>query len=314
MKFLERAFDQQNQFWKYLLTFLGSFFGGQIIGCIPLFFILIVKVASSNGDIALNPDNMMDFTGLGISKNWSLFLMMLAPACCLLLLILLVKAFHKRTFSETVNGTKKIRTNRCLMGALVWGILMVIYLVADHIINPGNYNLQFNLTKFIPLLFISIILIPLQTTFEELLFRGYLAQGVAVWTKNRWLAILIPGFIFGLIHSFNPEVKEFGFWATMPQYIFFGLLFGFVAVLDDGIELSMGMHAVNNVFLSLFITSKSSVLQTDAVFEQININPSKETLVLVIMGIIAVIYFAWKYKWNLGILNTKIEKQIEENI
>jgi membrane protease YdiL (CAAX protease family) len=306
MKFLERSFDQQNQFWKYVLVFLGAFIGGQILGAIPLYCVIVAKMISSGGAIAFNPNNMMDFTVFGISKNLGVFLMMLPFVATLILTIVLIKVLQKRTFSETVNGRKKIRINRCLTGAAVWGILLAIYLLGDYLINPGNYVLQFDLVKFIPLLFISVLLIPLQTTSEELLFRGYLAQGVAGWTKSRWLAILIPSLLFGLIHSFNPEVKEFGFWTAMPQYIFFGLSFGLIAVLDDGIELPIGMHAANNVFSSLFITFKSSALQTNAVFEQQNINPGKETIVLIITGMIAIAYFAVKYKWNFNILNKKV--------
>ena len=309
MKFLEQSFDKQNQFWKYLIVFLGAFFGGQILGSIPLIGVMIYKVISSGGPIALNPKNITDFTVFGISKNWALFLMMLAPAVVLLVAILLVKGLHKRSFAQTVNGTRKIRIKRCLIGAGFWGILMLIYYLGDYLINPGYYKLQFNLFAFIPLFLISVVLIPLQTTSEEFLFRGYLAQGFAGWTKSRWLAILFPGLLFGLMHSFNPEVKEFGFWISMTQYVFFGLLFGLVAVLDDGIELTIGMHAANNVFLSLFVTNYASAFQTDAVFEQVRIIPVKETISLIIIGIIALAFFAWKYKWNFKILNQKITNE-----
>jgi membrane protease YdiL (CAAX protease family) len=306
MKFLERSLDQQNQFWKYLLIVLGGFFGGQIIGSIPLMGVMLYKGIASGGNIVLNPENLADITVFGISKNWGLFLMMIPFVVSLLLTLVLIKKLHKRTFSETVNGTKKIRISRLLTGAAVWGILMAVYLLGDYLINTENYTLQFNLTNFIPLLLISLIFIPIQISSEEITFRGYLAQGVAGWRRNRWLAILIPSLLFGLIHCGNPEVAEFGFWVAMPQYILMGLLFGLVAVMDDGIELAMGMHAANNIFLSLFVTHSSSALQTDAVFEQHLINPGKETLVLVITGLLAFTYFALKYKWNLKVLNTKI--------
>jgi membrane protease YdiL (CAAX protease family) len=312
MKFLERAFDKQNQIWKYLIVIFGGLFGGQLIGSIPLLCVTIYKTVTSSGGITLNPENIADFTVLGISKNLAFFLTMLAPLASLITTIILIKLLHKRTFSETVNGTKKIRISRCLSGAAVWLILMAIYLLVDNFFNPKDYILQFNLVKFIPLLLISLIFIPFQTTSEEFLFRGYLAQGVAKWTKNRWLAILIPGLLFGLIHAYNPEVSKFGFWIAMPQYIFIGLLFGVFAVLDDGIELPMGAHAANNFFLSIFTTNSSSVLQTDAVFVQQNINPVKDNIVVMAIGVIAFTYFFMKYKWNFKILNKKVQ-QIEQN-
>lgn len=316
MKFLERSLDQQNQFWKYLVVILVAFFGGQIIGAIPLICVIAAKVASNGGASITDMTNPTDLTIFGISKNLSLFLMMIPFIVSFILLVILIKGLHKRSLSETVNGTNKVRISRFWTGMAVWGLLMVIYLLGDYMINPDNFVLQFDLANFIPLLLISILIIPIQTTFEELLCRGYLAQGIAGWTKNRWAVIILPGLFFALLHIGNPEVKEYGFWMAMPQYLFFGLLFGFVAVLDDGIELPMGMHAANNVFLSIFATNKSSALQTNAIFEQLNINPVRETIILVIMGIIAIAYFAWKYKWNFRILSEKVtaEDKTEEGM
>ena len=312
MNFLEQSLDRQNQFSKYLVVILGAYLGGQVIGAIPLGCIVAYKSIVSGGNIVLNPENMADFTVFGISKSWMLFLVMLPFAVSLIFIMLLINWLHKRSFAQTVNGTQKIRINRCLTGLAVWGILMAIYQLGDCWINPENYRLQFNLFAFIPLVLLSLIMIPIQTTFEELMLRGYLTQGVAGWTKSRWIAILIPGLTFGLLHSFNPEVKEFGFWATMPQYILSGVLFGLISVLDDGIELAMGMHAANNIFLSLFVTHSASALQTDAVLEQLHINPANETIMLIIVGMIVLAYFAWKYKWDFNILNQPVESLQQE--
>ncbi len=312
MKFLEQSLDKQNQVWKYILTLFVAFIVANFLGALPLAGVIFYKYYTSGGDIVFNPNNITDFSGLGISQNLGLILLMLPMVIGLFAVIFMLKLLHRRSFAETVNGTKSIRWNRCGQGFIGWSILMAIYLVIEILISPDNFVLQFDLVKFIPLLFISLIIIPFQTTFEEIIFRGYLAQGIAGWTKNRWLAFIIPAVLFGLMHYANPEVKEYGFWATMPQYIYFGLFFGLISVLDDGIELAMGIHAANNIFYSLFITNAASVLQTPAVFEQLSVNPFKETLVLIITSLLLIFYFYRKYNWNLNILNKKVE--IEENI
>jgi membrane protease YdiL (CAAX protease family) len=288
------------------LGVLGGLVGGQFIGSIPLAVVIVVKQVTSGGNLVFNSSNISDLSALGISHNLGLILMMIPAATSLILTVVLIQWLHKRSFAETVNGTKKVRFGRIGIGALVWTILLALYLLIDYQLDPENYILQFDLGNFIVLTIISFVFIPLQTTSEEILFRGYLTQGLAAWTKNRWLAFILPGVIFGLIHFANPEVKEFGFWLAMPQYIFLGLLFGFIAVLDDGIELPMGMHAANNIFLSLFTTHASSVLQTDAVFSINTMYPGKETIVLVLSGIIAVLYFAKRYKWNFRTINKKV--------
>ncbi|MDR3260880.1 MAG: CPBP family intramembrane metalloprotease, partial [Tannerella sp.] len=124
--------------------------------------------------------------------------------------------------------------------------------------------------------------------------------------KSRWLAWVIPSLIFAFLHIGNPEVAKFGFLLSMSEYLFFGLFFGLIAILDDGIELSMGMHAANNLFLSLFITHSASALQTDAVFYMKEIDPVTDLLSLIIISSIAFVFLHQKYKWRLGAMNEKL--------
>ena len=310
MKHLERALDGQNQFWKYLVNFLVSFFGGGIVGSIPLIIVIAIKTIKYGNVEGLSSGNIADMSAYGISQNVSLILLMLPMVVSLLACIALLRPFHKRSFSEVVNGTGQIRWNRFFVGFGIWFVLYALYLLASYIIDPQNFVFQFEIGSFIPLFLISILIIPFQTTFEELMFRGYLGQAIGAWTRNRWLVMIIPAILFGLMHSANPEIKEYGFWITMPQYVIFGLIFGLTTLLDDGIEVSMGIHAANNIFAALFITNKASVLQTPAVFNQQKVDPVLETAILILMGIVLVFILAKKYNWNFKILNSKIEKEI----
>ncbi len=314
MKHLERALDGQNQFWKYLLNFAAGFAASNIIGAIPLGSVIAYKIATSGGTITPNPHNAMDLSVYGISQNLGFILLMIPFVLAFITTIYLFKPLHKRLLAEVINGTKQIRWKRYFTALGIWFIIGLLYLTVDYALNSTNYKLQFDATKLIPLVLLSLLFIPIQTAYEELLFRGYFTQGIAAWSKNRWVAIIIPALLFGLMHSFNPEVKEYGFWATMPQYVIFGLLFGLMTILDDGIELAMGAHAANNIFSCLFVTNAASALQTPAVFNQLNINPTKETLVLSIMGILSIIIFSRVYKWNFAVLNKKIEMEIPEVI
>ena len=306
MNFLERALDKTNHFGKYVLTCIVFFLSANLIGAIPLLMVMTTKRIKLGG-LPEGFSKNYDFTLLGISKNVGLLLMLIPFAVALFATIWTVKKIHSRSFSETVNGTKKVRWNRAFTGFGVWFLLMLVFLLVSYAVNPNNFTVQFDIKTFLPLLLIAALFIPLQTTCEEFLFRGYLTQGVSAWTKNRWLAVIIPALLFGLVHSANPEVSEYGFWATMPQYIIFGLIFGLVSVLDDGIELAIGMHAANNMFACLFVTFEASALKTNAIFYQQTVDIGMETLVLVLAGIASFIFFAWKYKWVFRVLNRKIE-------
>ena len=311
MNHLERALDNQNQWWKYLVIILAGFLAANFIGAIPLMIVIAHKIAQ-NGGIVGSSDNIADLSIYGISPNIGLFLMLLPFIVGLFTVILLLKPLHKRSYKEVINGTNKIRWNRFFFALIIWAILMLVYFVIGYFLDPGNFQFSFNLNYFIVLVIISVLLIPFQTTYEEILFRGYFSQGLAALTRNRWIVLIVPALLFGLMHAFNPEVKEFGFWITMPQYWLFGLLFGLTTILDDGIEIAMGVHAANNVFSSILVTTKSSVLQTPALFLQNNVEPVKETIIFAFICLIFLVILTRKYNWKYSVLGMRVQK--DENI
>ncbi|QGY47340.1 CPBP family intramembrane metalloprotease [Maribellus comscasis] len=312
MKHLESALKQENQWWKYLLVLLIGFLGGQIIGAIPLVVAMGIGAARNGGNI-VTPDNPMDLSAYGIDPNLGLVLMVFPFLVMLFISILLIKAFHKRSFREVINGGGVFRWRRFWKGFLVWGVFAVILLVASLLFDRENYELNFQLSKFIPLVIISLLLIPFQAGTEEFFFRGYLAQGVGSWTKKRWLAVLLPSVFFALLHCMNPEIKEFGFWTMIPSYILFGIVFGVISILDDGIELAIGVHSVNNILSSIFVTSKSSVLQTPAMFIQKEVDPSGEFWGLLAVSIVFILVVSYKSSWNYQILFSGIQQKKEEH-
>jgi membrane protease YdiL (CAAX protease family) len=275
MQHLERALDGQNQWWKYLVMLLASLIGGSIIGAIPL--IAVGGSKALEGD-SVTAASVTNFGANGISENMGLVLLMIPFVLGLIIFAFLIRPLHRRTMSDVINGTARIRWGRFFFAGGIWAALLAAYMIIDYAIDPGNFQFRFSAGPFFTLVLISILLVPLQTTFEEVIFRGYLAQGVGVWSRSRWLVMIIPGVLFGLMHAANPEVAEFGFWISMANYIFFGLVFGLVCVLDDGIEATMGAHAANNIFASVFLTYKSSALQPLPCFIRSGWIPSRSLL------------------------------------
>ena len=308
MNFLERALDGKNQLWRYVVTILGAFLVMNFIGGIPMFAVMVVQIIKTGGELSA-AQSLTDFSFLGVSQNVGFFLMMFIFAVGLFATILFIKLLHQRSFAETVNGTRKVRWSRSFFGFGVWLAIMIVYMAIEYSLSPELYTFQLEVSTFIPLFFLTIIFIPLQATYEELTFRGYLAQGIAGWTKNRWLAIIIPGLLFGLMHSANPEVGAFGFWEVMPQYVIFGLIWGLISVLDDGIELAIGAHTANNILGCLIVTHEASALQVPSMFlaDVEDANMLVETGGLLVMGIILIFICAKKYKWDSSILRRKVE-------
>jgi membrane protease YdiL (CAAX protease family) len=258
----------------------------------------IGKAASDPSVVSKIADNPNDLGVLGLNPNLGFFMMLFPFLIGLAAFILLIKPLNSRTLGVTVNGTKTFRWNRFIISGSVWIILSVLYLLIYIKVDPTNFKLLDTSGTLVVLIIISLIFIPFQAAFEEVLFRGYLMQGFAVLARNRWIPLVMTSVLFGLMHAFNPEVEAFGFFTMMPQYILLGLIFGIITILDDGIEASIGAHAANNIFLCLMVTNKSSALQTPAVYEQINIYPWTELAALLMTGIIFLIVLKVIFKWG----------------
>ena len=305
MNHLECVKPKRNKWYWYLLVIFLSWIAANTFGAIPL---ILVGISSAiiNGSLDFEALEKMDFEALGFDLNVGLACMMFIFAVLLLAAIVFIKLFHDRSWKEVINGTNRVRWSRFFFGFLVYGAILLISFMIGFVAEPEVIRFRFEPEKFFILLLVAVILVPLQTTAEEFITRGYIAQGVASWTKSRWWAFLIPSLLFGLLHFDNDEIKVYG-GIMIISYISSGLLYGFMSIMDDGIELAMGVHAVNNLMCALFATYKGSSIQTYALFEITEIDPVSNTLYEVIFGIILLVIFAYKYKWNLKIINQKVQ-------
>lgn len=310
MKHLERALQGKNGIGRYILMAIIVLIGAQLAS-VPLFLLLLPILIANGGNMADLSTVLQNPTDWGISMNLILAVMMGTFVIMYFTFALLVKPIHGRTVRETINGRKSIRWNRVWTGIAVWGILLLID-TAHTLLTaaPDEYEFRFNLAAFIPLLLIILIMMPFQTSIEEILFRGYLAQGVARWTKSRWWALIIPSVLFALMHVANPEVKEYGFWLAMPNYLIMGLLLGLISILDDGIELALGIHFINNALSALLVTHKASALQTDALFLLEDMDPVSSLISITIASILTIVILQRIYKWDFGILNKKVVPEL----
>ena len=65
---------------------------------------------------------------------------------------------------------------------------------------PEDYVYNFEFDRFIILAAIAILLVPLQTSFEEYMFRGYFMQGIGNLVRNKFVPLIITSVAFGLLH------------------------------------------------------------------------------------------------------------------
>ena len=289
--FLKQDTLNANPFWKYLLgSFIVIIFS--IIGQLPLsFFITTEAISEAGGDPMIALRNL--------DKNLQLFLILIPFVFGFLGLYLVIKKLHNRNFISITTYRSNVDWRRIIHSFILWASITIIFISADFFINSEDYQINFKFDKFFILLIIGFILIPIQTSLEELLFRGYLFQGFSLYFKRPWIGLFLTSFIFGCLHIFNPEVQKLGL-GILIYYIGTGLFLGIITLMDEGIELALGFHAANNLITALLVTSSWTAFQTESILIDIS-DPSLvgETIIsMLILYPLFYIYMYKKYKWS----------------
>ncbi len=299
--FLVKGFvTGKNQLWMYVFGVLAAFFGYftfQLIMMVPLMSAAASK-GISQSEILANPNILFNPEIIGINRSLLLALMMGMFVFTLLFLWLAIKFIQQKDLTSVITGFENIRWRRYFFSFGIWALLLVLLTVVSYIFSPEDMILQFDASKFFILLIVAVLLIPIQTATEEILFRGYLMQGFGLAFKNALSPLIITSVLFGLMHASNPEAKAHGLWIMMPYYIFFGAFLGLLTLLDEGSELAMGIHCANNLVSSLLVCSKNSVLQTDAIFYTTAENPEGEFAIWIVLASICFAVLYKKYKLN----------------
>lgn len=292
--FLENAVTPENKFWKYIV---GSvvIIAASFIGQIPFMIAIAFKSFSSGKPFPTDEKALMTF----LNPNLSLFLLMLSFVFAFLAIYLVIKYFHKQTFLSVTTSRSKMDWKRFFFSFSIWGIFTIASTVIMYYANPESFEINFKPIPFAILAVIAIVLIPIQTSTEEYIFRGYLMQGFANLAKNKWFPLVMTSVIFGTMHIANPEVQKLGY-IIMIYYIGTGLFLGILTLMDEGMELALGFHAANNLIAALLITSDWSAFQTESILKDFS-EPSAGFEILVPVFIIFPILlfiFSKKYGWT----------------
>lgn len=294
MNHLGSSFSGKNSFWRYFIMLLAILAASNTIGSIPLFIAMVKKPEAAQA-LAANPN---DLSPLGLDQNTALVYLLIPFIAGLLAFILFVKPLNHRTLKQVINGTDRFRWNRLFISAFIWTVVSAIYLFLNLKLDPSNFSLNNTSRTLIPLIIISICLVPFQAAFEEIIFRGYLMQGFTNILRYRLFPLVVTSVLFGLMHGLNPEIKEYGFWIMIPQYILFGLIFGAITIMDDGIEAAIGAHAANNAFVCIIVTSKAAALQTPAIYYQHTVYPWIDFFSMLVVGILVILIMKIVFRWG----------------
>jgi membrane protease YdiL (CAAX protease family) len=293
--FFSVAKKGKNEFWRFIISVI-FIIAVTFIGQIPLVAIIIMKMTDYSQLEKFQED--LDFSHVGIDPNVGLVLILIPFALCFLSMIFIIRLIHERDFKTVLTGHDKFKWGKIYFAVFLMLILLSVSEIILYLFDPGNYELNINIRLFIPLILISVILLPLQTSFEEIFIRGYLMQGIGLISRYKWIPLVITSLLFGLLHIMNPEIKEFGLLATLPYYVGFGLFMGIIVIMDDGLEIPLGIHAAVNIYGTAFVTFSGSTMQTPALFRMKEYDPAIMNTLSLIIAVVFLLIAAKKYKWK----------------
>ena len=277
-------------FWYYILgSFILIFFS--IIGQLPMIPFLPTELPS--------PDAVPMDLFKGIESNLRLFLLLLTFVAVVPGIWLVVKQLHDFPLMSVLSSRKKIDFERVKYSFLLWGTTVVAFVLLEYFLSPESYLFNFKVKEFLFLAAIAILFVPVQTTVEEVVFRGYLMQGFGHWLNSRFMALFLTSFVFGLLHLSNPEITALGY-EFIFIYIIGGFVLGIMTLMDDGLELAIGFHAANNLIVVLLLTADWTVFQTESILIDIS-EPSlglSDWLAPLIVYPIIITILSRKYAWT----------------
>lgn len=288
--YIRRAQEGANAWYLYVVGIILVIVG-QLVGSIPFFLVQTARIAET-GDASLATS--MD-TGLHPAINLALIVLPFIGS--LVGLWAAMRFIHRRPFASLFNPSDRFNWEKAGFSIGLWMLFMILFESIAYLVHPENYTFAYDAGAFIPTMLVALLLLPFQTSLEELVFRGYLLQGFGLATRRPWISILFTSIMFGLLHIANPEISAFGS-VILLYYIGFGVVMALITVMDESSELALGVHFANNFFGAMLVTFPSSALQTPALFTLHEYPVSLMTALWALASTLFIVIVAFRYKWS----------------
>ncbi|MDR9400630.1 MAG: CPBP family intramembrane glutamic endopeptidase [Psychroflexus sp.] len=294
--FFKNGFNGFHEWWRYVAGAVIIFIIWQM-GQIPLIGAIMYKSYQDGIEmqVLLSPDNIMTV----LPQNLTFFLLLLSFVIGFLGIYFVVRFLHQQKILSSLTSRSKFDWRRFLFAFTLIGILIILTTLIDYNVHPDHYQLNFDWSSFLILAIIAIVMVPIQTTFEEWYFRGYLMQGLGYIFKNRAVPFITTSLMFGLLHIANPEVQKLGY-IIMINYVGVGFFLGIITLMDEGLELAAGFHAANNLVTALLVTADWTAFNTPSILKDVS-EPEVTFDVLLpifILYPILILIMAKTYRWN----------------
>ena len=257
-RFLDLVRLGQTDWFRYFFGLVLILFFWLVVGSVFVFVPIVWAMVDGNPETAVNLETGLDPIVNFITLNLSFGTLIVG-------VFVTVRFVHERPFRSLITPAKQLNWRRISQGFGLWLLLVTLASVVEYLIHPEIYTIVFNPSRFFLFALVVLLLTPMQTTAEELLFRGYLLQATGHLGRNFWVLALVNGVLFMIPHLGNPELAASAILLPL-FYLSIGAFFAFITLRDNSAELAIGAHAANNLYSALFANYTNSALQTESIF------------------------------------------------
>lgn len=260
--YVEAARWGKHRGWRYVLGLVVILFSWLVVGSVGSALVAFA-LGGQEGFAAFRRADLAALGSVG-----SFLVIMVGFPFFLVGIFLAVSLVHRRHPLTLITARKKISWRRVGHGFVAWFVpFCLIGGLGQYLFYPDTFSFNSDLATFALFVPIALVFTAIQTTTEELFFRGYIVQGANLIWSNRMFLAIVPAVIFTLPHLGNPEAIAGGWLTVFFNYFLVpGLVWTAVSLIDGTTELAIGVHFAHNIGGNLAINVAGSVVTTPALF------------------------------------------------
>ncbi len=232
-----QALTSRDRQWVRVVAMLGT---APVAGLLVSFPVMVALFALGEGDPG----------GPRLQRS-SLYVLQLALGLGSLACGVLIAArvIFNRPFGTWITAAPKFRKTLLLWGAVATIPGMAFLMTLDALVfggapqfpifDPSGLDLKLGYLAAV----VTGLLVAAAA--EEVVFRGYVLQQTAAFTRNPWVIVGLNAVIFAVFHlEFDP--------AALAARTLAGAAFAWAALRLGGLEFAIGAHLATNLMLALF--------------------------------------------------------------
>ena len=130
--------------------------------------------------------------------------------------------------------------------------LLILHAVLFYLPTDETLALESNLPagEWLVLLPLGLLGLLIQTSAEELIFRGYLQSQLAARFSHPAIWIIVPSVLFGLLH-YDTEINGANTWLVVGWAVLFGIAAADLTARSGSLAPAIALHFINNFFAIL---------------------------------------------------------------